>query len=611
MNLLTKILLWMLPVALPVMGFTWSYYQMQLDASAEQVGNIGSLVSTSGAQRLNDLLSLRVSEFVLLGGSINNCDAIDNASSFMLSARNALQQSQGFSALVIADKTGKVDMSLASGVARSQTVLPRILENSWLFNPWHFKQIEALFKRWQDDLPELQQQKNELFMQALSMERKGEVDSASYYRLQNRIFRLTSQVSRPPVYVDYAGGREAVLMGLLFDRDTFLFTQPLISCDGHLKGYVTAFLDRTQIDDILNDLHKSLADRGINAADVVLLRTKPLRVESDYRYLNAAVLQNSGLPLPQAGMYSQQFDGFLASDPVADDQVLNKVMEKMSATAQNVSVAEYQDYIDQFTSFSVLVFIADSGWREDGKKLLLEASAWLIVSMCLLFVLIYMLAKNIVAPVARLKQSIDQAEAGDLSVKAEVSSSDEIGQLASAFNRMTNTLQRSEEELIRLAREDALTGLMNRRALIEEAIKERHRAQRLTTTIAIAMIDLDRFKDINDRHGHAAGDWVLKEFTRIMQGMLRKTDLFSRIGGEEFVLLLPDTDLATAHRLVDILLATLRQSQIELEDGAVVQLTFSAGVVTWPEDSGFDEVLRCADDKMYQAKLAGRNKVVS
>ena len=85
------------------------------------------------------------------------------------------------------------------------------------------------------------------------------------------------------------------------------------------------------------------------------------------------------------------------------------------------------------------------------------------------------------------------------------------------------------------------------------------------------MIDLDRFKDINDRHGHAAGDWVLKEFSRIMQGMLRKTDLFSRIGGEEFVLLLPDTDLPTAHRLVDTLLSSLRQSQIELEGGAVVR----------------------------------------
>ncbi|MBR9869416.1 MAG: diguanylate cyclase [Oceanospirillales bacterium] len=611
MNLLTKILLWMFPVALPVMGFTWSYYQVQLDATAEQVGNIGSLVSTSGAQRLNDFLSLRVSEFVLLGGSINNCDAIDSASNFMLSVRNALQQSQGFSALVIADEMGKVEASQVARVTQSQADSTRILQNSQLFDVWRFKHIEALFKRWQNDLPELQQQKNALFMQALSMERKGEADSASYFHLQNRIFSLASQIARPPVHIDYAGKREAVLMGLSSERDTFLFTQPLITCAGHLKGYVTAFLDRTQIDEILNDLRQSLADRGINAADVVLLRTNPLRVESDYRYLNTVALKNFSLSLPPAGKFSHQFDGFLASAPVADDQVLNKVIAQMSATALNVSVAEYQDYIDQFSSFSLLVFIADSGWREGGKKLLLEASAWLIVSMCLLFVLVYMLAQNIVAPVARLKQSIDQVEAGDLSVKAEVSSADEIGQLASAFNRMTNTLQRSEEELIRLAREDALTGLMNRRALIEEAIKERHRAQRLTTTIAIAMIDLDRFKDINDRHGHAAGDWALKEFTRIMQGMLRKTDLFSRIGGEEFVLLLPDTDLSTAHRLVDTLLSSLRQSQIELEDGAVVQLTFSAGVVIWSEDSGFDEVLRCADEKLYQAKLAGRNKVVS
>ncbi|MBN0986590.1 diguanylate cyclase [Amphritea pacifica] len=608
MNLLTKILFWMFPVALPVMGFTWSYYHVQLDASAEQIGNISSLASTSGAQRLNDFLRLRVSEFELLGSSINSCDNVGNTDNFVLSVRNVLQQSQGFSALIIADEKGKVDISLTARASSSQSELPHSLQGSWLFDAWHFEHIDALFQRWRDDLPELQRQKNELFMQALEMERRGDANSVDYRRLQNRIFRLTSHIARPPIHIDYAGGREAALLGLLFERDTFLFTQPLLSCDGNLKGYVTAFLDRSKIDDILNDLRNSLADRGIHSVDVVLLRNNPLRFESDYRYLSVAALQESGLP---SGAFRHQFDGFVASAPVADEQVLNQLMEQVSTTTLNVSAAEYQNSINQLSSLSLLVFIADHGWREGGKKLLLEASTWLLVSMFLLFVLVFMLAQNIVAPVVRLKQSVDKVEAGDLSVKAEVSSSDEIGQLASAFNRMTNALQRSEDKLTRLAREDALTGLMNRRALNEEAIKERHRAQRLNTTIAIAMIDLDHFKEINDRYGHAAGDWVLKEFARIMQGVLRKTDLFSRIGGEEFVLLLPDTDLSTAHKLVETLLISVQQSQIALENGAVVQLTFSAGVVTWPEDCGIDEVLHQADEKLYQAKLTGRNQVVS
>lgn len=611
MNLLIKILLWMFPVALPVMGFTWSYYQVQLDASATQIGNISSLVSSAGAQRLNDFLRLRVNEFVILGEGLNGCRSATSSTDFRVAVGNAFLHSYGFSVMVIVDDKGKVQINRIAGEAIGYAALPASLDNSDLFDDEEFKRIETQFNHWQKRLPELQQQKGRLFLQALQLERQGQAGSDDFRIMQNQIFSLTSMINHPPIRVNYAGNVEAGLMGLNFQGDTFVFSQPLISCEGRFKGYMTALMDRHQLEDILFGLQKSLTDRGIASVDIALLQRSPLRFETEVKYLSQGLLQEAAVKNSKMAGYNPELGGFIALSGVADANVLNKLAEHMGSTGLVLSEPEYTGYIEQLSSMSLLVFIADRESRQKNRQLLMEVSTWLLVSLFLLFFLVFLLAKNIVAPVKRLQQSVAKVEGGDLSVQADVCSKDEIGQLAEAFNRMTRALQQSEEKLTRLAREDALTGLINRRALSEEAVKERHRAQRLKTTIALAMIDLDRFKGINDRYGHAAGDRVLKEFVRIMLGVLRKTDLFSRVGGEEFVLLLPDTDLATAHRLLDTLRCSVCQTPIELNNGAVVELTFSAGVVTWPEDSGFDEALHRADEKLYQAKQNGRNNVVS
>ena len=162
------------------------------------------------------------------------------------------------------------------------------------------------------------------------------------------------------------------------------------------------------------------------------------------------------------------------------------------------------------------------------------------------------------------------------------------------------------EEQASEARVDALTGLANRRALEEILAAEISRAQRFAHQLAVVLLDLDRFKEINDSFGHAAGDGMLRAVSRLLTSLARQGDTVARWGGEEFVVVLPETDLAGARRFAERLRRTI-------EAHAVSDMTTSAscGVATMlPEDS-VEELLGAADQALYRAKSNGRNRTES
>jgi diguanylate cyclase (GGDEF)-like protein len=162
------------------------------------------------------------------------------------------------------------------------------------------------------------------------------------------------------------------------------------------------------------------------------------------------------------------------------------------------------------------------------------------------------------------------------------------------------------EEQASEAQVDALTGLANRRALEEILAAEISRAQRFAHQLAVVLLDLDRFKEINDSFGHAAGDGMLRAVSRLLTSLARQGDTVARWGGEEFVVVLPETDLAGARRFAERLRRTI-------EAHAVGDLTTSAscGVATMlPEDS-VEELLGAADQALYRAKSNGRNRTES
>ncbi|MFC3504223.1 diguanylate cyclase [Micromonospora krabiensis] len=171
---------------------------------------------------------------------------------------------------------------------------------------------------------------------------------------------------------------------------------------------------------------------------------------------------------------------------------------------------------------------------------------------------------------------------------------------------------RVHEEAQRLSLTDPLTGLWNYRYLRESIRREVERASRFRRMLSVLALDLDRFKDVNDTYGHAAGDTVLAEFARRVRGEIREVDLAFRQGGEEFVLLLPETDARGAAIVAERLGAAIRDTSVPVEthSGATVpvRVTVSIGIAVYPDHASTgQQVLEAADDALYAAKAAGRD----
>lgn len=158
------------------------------------------------------------------------------------------------------------------------------------------------------------------------------------------------------------------------------------------------------------------------------------------------------------------------------------------------------------------------------------------------------------------------------------------------------------------ARTDELTGLSNRRDMQHRLNEEYSRYRRSGHHFSIALIDLDLFKHINDEFGHDAGDEVLRRFARLMQGVIRQTDVAARWGGEEFLILLPDTSLLQALTLAERLRSETANTEFTF-DGQHLPITISAGVCSIAKAGSVTELLKQADVHLYSAKEDGRNRI--
>lgn len=169
----------------------------------------------------------------------------------------------------------------------------------------------------------------------------------------------------------------------------------------------------------------------------------------------------------------------------------------------------------------------------------------------------------------------------------------------------------AEAALVRLASTDPLTGAMNRRAFMQEAERLFGIAQRFGRDFGLLSIDADHFKRINDNYGHEAGDLVLQRIVSTLKGSLRRVDLVSRFGGEEFVVLLPETDAGKLRLVADKLLGVLAAVSVQTTRGEL-RFTCSIGLAHRSADTrSLSQLLREADQALYQAKAAGRNRVVA
>jgi diguanylate cyclase (GGDEF)-like protein len=167
------------------------------------------------------------------------------------------------------------------------------------------------------------------------------------------------------------------------------------------------------------------------------------------------------------------------------------------------------------------------------------------------------------------------------------------------------------EEIYRLTIIDALTGIPNKRYLLEALERELARSVRYQRPLALILFDLDRFKTVNDRFGHLGGDVTLRELAACVKGKVRTADLFARYGGEEFALVLPETSHEDAIEVAEQVRRVIEEHPFRYDDQQF-QVTLSLGVASTAGEPPLSSIdfLRHADDKLYQAKEQGRNRVV-
>jgi diguanylate cyclase (GGDEF)-like protein len=174
---------------------------------------------------------------------------------------------------------------------------------------------------------------------------------------------------------------------------------------------------------------------------------------------------------------------------------------------------------------------------------------------------------------------------------------------------MQSRLLEARDALAHQAMHDPLTGVFNRRAILDRLGREISRAKRENGSLSVGMFDIDRFKNINDTHGHLAGDEALVAFTRCIQDGLREYDCVGRYGGEEFLVIAPGSMGLNKESLYERLRARIAESVITTNAGTV-SLTVSIGVAPGTGRSTVDALLAAADAALYQAKAGGRNRVV-
>ncbi len=243
--------------------------------------------------------------------------------------------------------------------------------------------------------------------------------------------------------------------------------------------------------------------------------------------------------------------------------------------------------------------------RSRDRNILIVCSLMLIIGF-----VAYLFARQIITPLATLTKGALQVADGNLDVHLPVRQNDELGFATRVFNGMVAELQRSHTQLEQLATTDSLTGIANRKLILETLVKQFDYYQRYGTEFSILMIDIDYFKKTNDTYGHQAGDTVLRQLGAIFPEILRNVDTAGRYGGEEFLVILVKTGGEKAQHTAERIRHTVQQHQFTFGSNQL-QVTISIGVAKILEDDTNEgNLISRADQALYQAKANGRNQVV-
>ena len=368
---------------------------------------------------------------------------------------------------------------------------------------------------------------------------------------------------------------------------------PVRDADGRFLGALTAKSNLHSVGDVLGRLSEGGADgappgdRG-QMPDVYLITDQGRLVLK--AGLSSAELMRTKLPAPSMqALFDKEGAPTIYKRP--DGQEVVATLRRLPAV-----------------HWAAVVELPSAVLREAG-GLAGGTVAMLVLLLAAVGAIAGLLGLFTVRPLRHLTAVAEKVAAGDLSVEVPVGGGGEVGVLSQVLKTLVTRVRErdSQGELERLSVTDALTGLYNRRHLMGTLANEVQRSRRLRRTFSVLLADVDRFKQYNDTHGHLAGDAALVKIAELLRKTTRGVDSVARYGGEEFVVMLIEAPIATALTVAERIRA--RVAAEAFEGGAI---TMSIGTAEYPAHGDTpEELIASADAAMYEAKSAGRDRVVA
>ena len=288
------------------------------------------------------------------------------------------------------------------------------------------------------------------------------------------------------------------------------------------------------------------------------------------------------------------------NDHMSQMNLLNKIS---SIHISKVRLALNEWHNDEIRQVDVLA-------KDTKQQLSIFSNGVIVLTIIMVSIVIFSLWLNnyvLIRPVVSLSQSTNQFASGDLKSKAPVFAQDELGNLAKDINKMASSLDDLYGQLATLAKTDQLTNLINRHGFVEILERESRSASRYDAPLTLLILDIDHFKNINDTYGHDIGDIAIKTIAQTCIETFRDCDYCVRYGGEEFIVLMPQTKVEAALGAAERLRKLVSSKSI-IAGNSTFNLTMSVGLAQYNKAQSTDQLIKNADQALYIAKNNGRNQ---